>query len=391
MKVLIISHNYVHQAPRAKLCALGALPDVGLSVIVPREWPFQPQGLVKALDCRSSKYNLYALPTLMTGKEGLCIYVGLGRKLREIQPDIIHVEHGTAAVSFAQTLLLNQWLKLGAKTVFFTWVNRNYRLKPPLNLVERFNLRYASQAIAGNQDASDVLRRRGFEKPIAILPLWGIDGSLCAPGEGRLLRQELGVDQSFVVGYVGRLVRAKGLLYLVEALAQVKGVTLLVVGDGPLREEMAGLAHRLGVDTVFTGVVPHAQIADYISAMDVMVLPSLTTPSYDPSFKEQFGHMLIEAMACGIPVIGSSSGEIPHVLGDAGLIFQEGDTDDLAHKLQLLVDSPPLSAELAAKGHQRVMAKYTHERIAEQTYEVYRFLVLSNNLGGQDESFSKSS
>ena len=372
MRTLIISHNYIHQAPRAKLRALGALPDLDLSVVVPRQWPFQPQGLIKASDYQSSEYDLYALPTLMTGKEGLCIYIGLGHKLREVQPDIIHVEHGTAAASFAQTLLLNQWLKLQAKTVFFTWVNRDYRLKFPLDLVERVNLRYASHAITGNQDASDVLRKRGFKKPITILPLWGIDESLYTPKGGHLLRREIGIDQSFVVGYVGRLVRAKGLLYLIEALARIEGVTLLVVGDGPLREEMAELAHRLGVETVFAGVVPHAQIVDYMNAMDVMVLPSLTTPSYDPGFKEQFGHVLIEAMACETPVIGSNSGEIPHVLGDAGLIFQEGDTDDLAHKLQLLMDSPPLSAELATKGRRRVLTKYTHQRIAEKTYQVFQ-------------------
>ncbi len=375
MRVLIISHNYVHQAPRAKLCALGSLLDVDLSVIVPKQWPFQPQGLVKASHSKDPEYHLLTLPTLLTGKEGLCIYIGLGRKLREIRPDIIHVEHGTAAVSFAQTLLLNRWLKLGAKTAFFTWVNRDYRLKLPLNLVERFNLRYANQAIAGNQDASDVLRRRGFKKPVTILPLWGIDGLLYTSREDRSLRKKLSIDQSLVVGYVGRLVRAKGLLYLIEALAQVKGVTLLVVGNGPLREEMADLAQRLGVDTVFAGVVPHAQIADYMNAMDVMVLPSLTTPSYAPGFKEQFGHVLIEAMACGTPVIGSDSGEIPHVIGDVGLIFQEGDADDLANKLQLLIGSPSLRAELAAKGRRRLLTEYTHQRIAERTYQVYQELL----------------
>ena len=376
MRVLIISHNYVHQAPRAKLRALGALPDVDLSVIVPKQWRFQPQGWVRALASEEPEYRLFTLSTLITGKEGLCVYVGLWKKLREIRPDIIHIEHGTASLSLAQILLLGQLGGLKIKTVFFTWVNRNYQLKFPLNIAEQYNIGRSDGAIAGNRDAFDVLGNRGFNKLITVLPLWGIDVSLYSSRDSNAIRQSLGIiDEKFVVGYVGRLVRAKGLLYLIKALAQVPNSALLIAGNGPLREEMAMLAQNLGVDVKFAGVIPHTQVVGYMNAMDVMVLPSLTTPSYDPTFKEQFGHVLIEAMACKTPVIGSDSGEIPNVIGEAGLVFHEGDVDDLTEKLQLLMDNPSLRAELAAKGRQRVLEKYTHQRIAQETYQVYQELL----------------
>src|SRR5436305_9013059 len=94
--------------------------------------------------------------------------------------------------------------------------------------------------------------------------------------------------------------------------------------------------------------------------MDVFVLPSLTRPNW----KEQFGRVLVEAMACETPVIGSRSGEIPRVIGDAGLLFQEGNVQELAARVRRLLDDPTLYAQLAAQGRQRVLERYTQERIA---------------------------
>jgi glycosyltransferase involved in cell wall biosynthesis len=102
--------------------------------------------------------------------------------------------------------------------------------------------------------------------------------------------------------------------------------------------------------------------------MDVLVLPSRTTPQW----KEQFGHVLIEAMACGTPVIGSNSGAIPDVIDAAGLLFPEGDVDALAAHLCRLANNPKELHLMSQRGRERVADMYTHERIAEQTMEVYR-------------------
>jgi glycosyltransferase involved in cell wall biosynthesis len=102
--------------------------------------------------------------------------------------------------------------------------------------------------------------------------------------------------------------------------------------------------------------------------LDAFVLPSLTRPNWI----EQFGRVLPEAMACETPVIGSRSGEIPHVIGDAGLVFAEGNVPELVACVQKLLDDPQLYADLASRGRQRVLENYTQERIAQQTYEVYQ-------------------
>jgi glycosyltransferase involved in cell wall biosynthesis len=102
-----------------------------------------------------------------------------------------------------------------------------------------------------------------------------------------------------------------------------------------------------------------------------LALPSLTRPNW----KEQFGRVLIEALACGVPVVGSDSGEIPNVIGEAGLVFAEGDEQALRARLSQLMANPDLRDELARKGRERVLAHYTQAQVAAKTYQVYNELL----------------
>jgi len=111
---------------------------------------------------------------------------------------------------------------------------------------------------------------------------------------------------------------------------------------------------------------------DYYNQLDALVLPSLTRPNW----KEQFGRVLVEAMACGVPVVGSDSGEIPNVIGEAGMIFAEGDVWALRARLSRLMADPALREELARKGRERVLAHYTQAQVAAETYQVYRELLV---------------
>ncbi len=105
----------------------------------------------------------------------------------------------------------------------------------------------------------------------------------------------------------------------------------------------------------------------YLREMDVLVLPSRTRPNW----KEQFGRVLIEAMASGVSVVGSSSGEIPHVIGDAGVVFPEGDAQALRHQLLQLMQNPQERVDLCNRGRQRVLEHYTQAAVASQTIAVY--------------------
>ena len=145
-------------------------------------------------------------------------------------------------------------------------------------------------------------------------------------------------------------------------------------GGRAARGQLGALADTLGIGerVDFLGQRASTQMPDVYPTFDVLVLPSLTRPNW----KEQFGRVVIEAMACGVPVIGSDSGEIPNVIGDAGLIFPEGDIMVLRDSIAHLLADPEQRARYAAAGRKRVLAEFTQVQIAAATVRVYREIVL---------------
>jgi L-malate glycosyltransferase len=372
MNVLVISHTYITKVGREKWRELVRAKDVRLKIIVPTTWKDYLFTLSYA-DQRDDELDITPLPVLFSGKEAAHVYRSWDLLMRGFKPDILHVEEGTDAFSYAQALLCKKIFAPAAKTLFFTWMNFEKELSFPFNLVEWFNLRNSDAAICGNSDARDILRRKGFDKPVHVLPLLGPDPEVFLKRDASALRSELGLE-GVVIGFIGRFVEEKGVLDLIDVASKLPDhFSLLMIGGGKLEEEMRrraaehGIAERLRI----VRSVPHADIPKYINAMDVLVLPSYTVPHW----KEQFGQVLVQAMISEVPVLGSTHAEIPRVIGDAGLTFGERNMGEFAEKLRMIVASPALRAELAAKGRQRVLDHYTPARIAAKTLDIYRELL----------------
>jgi glycosyltransferase involved in cell wall biosynthesis len=210
-----------------------------------------------------------------------------------------------------------------------------------------------------------VLRAKGYSGHARVIPQFGVDPEVFKPAASAA-----GLTEPYLVGYSGRLVREKGVDLLLEAMARLEGAwKLCIMGDGPERGNLVALAGRLGIaDRVtFRGLIAPSQMPEMYPSLHSLVLPSRTMPNW----KEQFGRVLIEAMACGVPVVGSDSGEIPHVIGDAGLVFPEGDADALQSTLALLQGDGALRQKLARRGRSRVLERYTQVQVARATHEVY--------------------
>jgi glycosyltransferase involved in cell wall biosynthesis len=114
--------------------------------------------------------------------------------------------------------------------------------------------------------------------------------------------------------------------------------------------------------------MPSSHLPHYFSGLDVLVLPSVSRPNW----KEQFGRVLIEAMACDVITVGAHTGAIPEVIGDAGLTFAEGNVEELQIHLQQLIDDVSLRNDLREKGRRHVTEHYTQAAIARNTVEVYK-------------------
>jgi len=198
------------------------------------------------------------------------------------------------------------------------------------------------------------------------------------------LKSQLGIQpDEFVVGFVGRFVEEKGLLTLGKALAGLQGHPWkwLLLGRGPLQSVLVEKAAEWGIkdQVILVESVPHDEVPSYINLMNTLVLPSETNTQFKTltaaGWKEQFGHVLIEAMASKVPVIGSDSGEIPYVIEDAGLVFPEGDVAALQNCLQQLMEQPELAQKLAQLGYERAMSQYTNQALARQLLDFYKQLL----------------
>jgi glycosyltransferase involved in cell wall biosynthesis len=368
----MISKALVVGAYQKKCEELAKLPGMDLHVVVPPAWQ-EPGG--RRLDLErafTQGYELAVAPIALSGHFHLHFYPTLHARVRALRPDIVHIDEEPYNLATWQALALGR--SVGARCLFFTWQNLYRRYPWPWRSVESHVLARADFALAGNAEAVEVLRRKGYQGPTAVIPQFGVDPSVYRPLE-REGREGAGAGSgTFTIGYLGRLVEEKGLLVLLHALARMEGAWRLeVVGGGPLESRMVAVAHGLGIrqQVVFGAGVPSAQVPELLNNWDCLVLPSLTRVNW----KEQFGRVLVEAMACQLPVVGSDSGEIPNLVGDAGLIVPEGNVGTLAGALRRLRDDPVLRASLGMAGRARVLARFTQQKIAEETYAVYQAMM----------------
>jgi glycosyltransferase involved in cell wall biosynthesis len=343
-------------AYRRKLEEMAKL-RIDLTLVVPPRWGsmvFEPG--------HDHGYRLVVMPPALNGRHHLHWYPGLRRLLEEERPDLVHIDEEPYDFVTFHSLRLAK--KVNAKSVFFTWQNLHRSFPPPFSFFERRVLANVDGAIIGNTDAGTVLHLKGYLGRTFFIRQFGIDPDEYSPVEPS-------PTQVFRIGFAGRLVPEKGVLVLLDAVRGLRGSWQLSVrGSGPQR---AALERRiaefgLGEQVRLEPAVPSSMMPDFYRSLDVLVCPSLSTKRW----VEQYGRVLIEAMACGIPVIGSDSGEIPHVIGDAGLVCAEGNADALREELQRLMDTPALRVLLSLAGRERATNLYTHEHIARQTEEAYR-------------------
>ncbi len=361
MKVAILSKALIVSAYRSKLDQLAALPDIEVIAIVPPEWRDE-RGVMRLEHSLDNAYELIVTPIAFNGSFHLHFYPQIDRLLRRIRPDILHIDE--EPYNLATFLALRSARRVRARTLFFSWQNLNRSYPFPFNRIERYVLNHIDACIAGNHDAQTVWRAKGYRGPIEIIPQFGVDPEMFAPAS----RSSAG---TFVIGYVGRFVQEKGIDILLQALSTLTGNWRAdLLGSGPDQTRLIDLAERLHIDDRVRCLpwIPSTHLPAYYHSLDCLVLPSRTKSNW----KEQFGRALVEAMACGVPVIGSNCGEIPNVIGHAGLIFPEGNVDALRQQLIDLQENPSMRADLSKRGRQRALDQFTQAEIARRTYGVYQ-------------------
>ncbi len=376
MRVLLISHTCQSRlGGQPKAAHLARIPGMQLKVLVPDRWREYGQwrGADRPKDAAFDyQVGRVRLPWVGPAQWYLHFYPELAGILRTFRPDIIDLWEEPWGLVSAQVCSLRNRLLPHAKIIAETEQNINKFLPPPFEMFRAYTLRNADFVVGRNAAAVEILRSKGYKGPHAVVPN-AVDAELFRPLDRAQCREELGLT-GFVAGYVGRLVEEKGLMDMVNALEQTPAdVNLLFVGNGPYqpaleqRIQERGLAARVR----FLPSRPLEELPQVMNALDAFVLPSHTTARW----KEQFGRVLIEAQACQTPVIGSDSGAIPEVIGQAGMVVPEGSADALAQALIALRDAPERAGELGRIGRRRVEDHYTWAQVAERMRSIYQPLL----------------
>ena len=240
----------------------------------------------------------------------------------------------------------------------------------PFRQFRSYTLRNTDYAVARQKEGVSVLRAKGYTGPVEVIGN-AVDAELFCAQDRAACKRSLGLS-GFVAGYVGRLVESKGLMELVEAMSILgpnAGVTFAFVGSGPFQGAMEQRIATLGLRNVirFLPSRKWEELPAVMNALDVLALVSRTTATW----KEQFGRVIIEAHACGTPVIGSDSGAIPEVVDQGGLTVREGNAGEIANAIRTLRDDPALRERMGLAGRKQVEDLYTWQRVAERMRDIY--------------------
>ena len=368
--LLLIGHTYAALENRKKIQALATHFDLVCvtSTIEQHLVLGRPSSdFDNDSDAPARNYQLIRLPR--SGQTSTTFhYAGLAAVMRSRPFDVVLVENEPWARVCLQARFLKSFFHAHALFGEFTWENverpgwKGFMLAP----IYRAMTATTDFIIAGNQAASQLVQKHGARADeVLVAPQLGVDLDNHQPAssaERTALRQACGLPaDAFIIGYCGRLTEEKGLHELLRACDSLQNVHLAILGSGRLeswlkeQQQTRPWLHLLPPR-------PHFEIPAFLRCLNVFVLASKPVRTMQLCWEEQFGHVLIEAMACGVATLGSSSGAIPEVIGHEAAVFPHGDATALAARIRAVMND----STLAQSQLDRTRTLYTHDAVAAQ-------------------------
>ena len=369
MRAVVVSRVYADPATRGKLKALAGL-GVSVAAAVPDRW--SPLGLgAEQQTSFGDDGGVRTVPIPIRGStapggDPAWTRSPLRRLFSEFRPELVQIEEEPWSNAAGTAAALARRLH-----VPYTVLTRE-SLPGSHGAMGRFRrsrvLRGARGVVAVNELAAKLVGRHYPSLPLRVISQVGVSLPLQTSRPERT---------GLTIGFFGRLLPEKGLDLVFRGCVKLIGRwSIIVVGTGPAQEELEGLAERLGIAgrVTWLGALPRRRVDEVWPLLDCVVLPSRTAPHW----VEVMPRAAIEAMAGGIPVVATTAGALPEIVGQAGIVVPEEDVDAIAGALQRLHDDPGERERLAAEGRRRVMSEYTEAAIAEKTLRFWRETIAAN-------------
>lgn len=366
MKILVVSHSCATAANQRLYAAWQSRPGWSVTLAIPADWRDEFGNRLDETPVPELAGQVLKVPVWANGQIIFHVYrKAWSRFLDEKAFDAIYVNHEPYALATAQLCWAN---RRRAAFGFYSCQNIQKAYPFPISALERLVYRQSDFAFPITGAVDETLRAKGYLGESTVCPL-PVDPERYFP-RGEVADHQLIVRESgeVILGFVGRFVEAKGLRTLAMALGELADLRwkLLMIGTGPFQEAFTEILRTQGVaDRVtFFGYIPHDETPRYLSALDLLVLPSETQENW----KEQFGRVITESLACGTPVVGSDSGEIPTLIraSGGGLVFPEKKVNELARALRSMMTDPDLRSSSVARGRTWTLENVSLVAVAEK-------------------------
>lgn len=371
IRILTIGHSYVLAINRSFLREMAKHDDFDITVAA----PFFVQGSLRPIECENepidSRLRLVKLDCYITRRIHIMFYNNSQlKKLLQENFDLVYIWEEPYVLSCYQISRL-----IPESTPFCFYTNQNIKKKYffPFSYFEKYNFSHAKKWIACGELVKKVMLAKGFSNDKSKIIPFAVDGNKFKQASD--LEKEKYISKHnlktplFI--YMGRLIPEKGIPLLLDVIKKLnleRDWSFMFIGSGPMKDEIhTWIRENQLEDRVRLSFFQHHEIPDIINKGDILLCPSQTSKNW----REQFGRMIVEGFASGLIVIGSDSGEIPYVVGDAGVILPENDIDIWCKTISDIIQNIKPYENYKALGVLRSQ-KFSAERVGEIFSDLFK-------------------
>lgn len=377
IKIVLISHGLVHIPVRKRWEILAEKYNAEVHILIPKMWYSvwlrDKKVFITKPEWRD-KYFVHPINTTSKSNWSRYLFYSIDLKFRKIKPDFIYVMHNEFTFIHMQVVLARKLWSPKAKMAFFTMAGKKLEVN---NWKQRLWLKIINHsydmAFCHYPGGVEVLKDWGFSKPVYIQTQVGVNDELFSFNAKKRndLRTRYNVNNSFVIGYAGRITFDKGIDVLLSALSEIKGDWFLVlIGNGEKMEYVKKIIKEKSWENrvLLTGSVSVVEVSDFMQMLDCFFIGSRTREDWFDTFP----NTLAQAMGCRIAVVGSDSGALPYMIGDSGIIVPEGKIDKARDAIIRYKNDINYRNENAVKGEARCRKLFGSESLADEFFKIIK-------------------